>query len=374
MSQQDIFEFNLDDNHFFFSDLSDSDTDTKTTTHMSHTYVDNQFNKQQYIYDIFETYTIDLDNVQKTYIEANVDKVYDLWILNKVSQKYQDSDQCPELYWNLTGLKYQVVDKDYNQAKMYYLLAINNKCHTQQHCSYAMNNYGKLVEKIDKDYKLAKKYYHMSSTLGNVMAMTNHGLLSQTIDKDYLMAKTYYLRAIYKGCSEAMYQYALMLEEVYKKHEASNIYFEMAIKHGHVKAMYEYGYILETVYLDFKKARQMYIKANSLGSAFAAFRLGYLSQFHDKNLQMAKSYYDYCYIRQYADYDGRLMYYYGLILEQLDKDYDNACACYLKAIQKNHLYATIRYANLLKDHYNNNNEACKYFKIYENLKNKMYKN
>jgi hypothetical protein len=91
------------------------------------------------------------------------------------------------------GSHYQYIEKDYEQMKKYYLMAIEKESDT------AMYNLGSHYQYIEKDYEQMKKYYLMAIEKGHSVALYNLGYYYQEIEKDYEQMKKYYLMAIDNG-------------------------------------------------------------------------------------------------------------------------------------------------------------------------------
>ena len=96
-------------------------------------------------------------------------------------------DSC-KLLWN--GNYYKDIEKNYDEMKKYYLMAIDLNDST------AMNNLGFYYKTVEKNYDEMKKYYLMAIELNNISAMNNLGLYYQTVEKNYNEMKKYYLMAI----------------------------------------------------------------------------------------------------------------------------------------------------------------------------------
>jgi hypothetical protein len=75
-----------------------------------------------------------------------------------------------------------------------------------------MNNLGYYYYDIEKNYEQMKKYYFMAIEKDNDVAMNNLGYYYQNVEKDYDQMKKYYLNAIEKGNNEMIYH----LEQFHK--------------------------------------------------------------------------------------------------------------------------------------------------------------
>ena len=91
---------------------------------------------------------------------------------------------------NIIGYYYYNVEKDYAQAKEYYLKAVELGNTT------SMNNLGNYYYNVEKDYAQAKEYYLKAADVGSAIAMNNLGNYYEKVVKHYTQAKKYYLKAI----------------------------------------------------------------------------------------------------------------------------------------------------------------------------------
>ena len=71
--------------------------------------------------------------------------------------------------------------------------------------STSMHNLGIYHQYTDKNYDEMKKYYLMAIEKGCLDSMHDLGNYNQYTDKNYDEMKKYYLMAIEKGCSDSMY-------------------------------------------------------------------------------------------------------------------------------------------------------------------------
>ena len=97
------------------------------------------------------------------------------------------------------GIYHQYTDKNYDEMKKYYLMAI------EKGDSTSMRNLGIYYKSVDKNYDEMKKYYLMAIEKGCLDSMHDLGNYNQYTDKNYDEMKKYYLMAIEKGCSDSMY-------------------------------------------------------------------------------------------------------------------------------------------------------------------------
>ena len=80
-------------------------------------------------------------------------------------------------------------------------------------------NLGVYNELVTKNYEEAKKYYLLAIEKGNIAGMNGLGLYFENIEKNYDEAKKYYMMAIEKGDPEAMYNLAGYYESIEKNYE-----------------------------------------------------------------------------------------------------------------------------------------------------------
>ena len=131
-------------------------------------------------------------NINVVYIKINNNQslniIYDLF---KNSIKIIDIDNdiiC--LYY---GVYYEHIEKNYDEMKKYYLMAI------EKGNIIAMNIFACYYEYIEKNYDEMKKYFLMAIEKGDNAAMYNLGYYYQYIEYNYDEMKKYYLMAIEKG-------------------------------------------------------------------------------------------------------------------------------------------------------------------------------
>ena len=153
------------------------------------------------------------------------------------------------------GNFYYMTEKNYELAKIYYLMAIDKGN------SNAMFNLGNLYYIIEKNYELAKKYYLMAidNDNDNSNAMFNLGNLYHMTEQQYKLAKKYYLMAIDKGNSSAMNNlgnYYYMIEQNY---ELAKKYYLLAIDMENVDAMFNIGYIYYIIEKNYELTNKYYL-------------------------------------------------------------------------------------------------------------------
>jgi TPR repeat protein len=184
---------------------------------------------------------------------------------------------------------YHQIGENYEEAKKYYLMAIDKGN------SDAMYNLGFYYEDIENNYEEAKKYYLMAidKDKSKSYAMTRLGNYYY-IQKNYEEAKNYYLVAINKGDSHAMNRLGLYYSEIEENHEEANKYYLMAIDKGDACAFYNLGlyyYDIEKNYEEAKKYLLMAIHKKFFASSYAMIKLGKYYGEIEKNYEEAKKYY-----------------------------------------------------------------------------------
>jgi hypothetical protein len=161
------------------------------------------------------------------------------------------------MVYNIYGLYYGDVTKDYDLMKKYYLMAIDKQN------SGAMNNLGYYYRHIEKDYDLMKKYYLMAIDKQDSDAMSNLGYYYQQIEIDYDLMKKYYLMAIDKQDSYAMNNLGCYYLDTEIDYDLMKKYYLMAYENGYNKS-------LDDIFLHESNdlAKYNYIKANRLQASY----------------------------------------------------------------------------------------------------------
>ena len=174
-------------------------------------------------YIVYNTISKDMDDRPEL-----VDKFIDLFINNSIDDELLTNDST---YMRYVGIYYKKVNKDYDQMKKYYLMAI------EKGNSKAMNNLGSYYKNIEKDYDQMKKYYLMAIEKRNFTAMNNLGLFYKNIEKDYDQMKKYYIMAIEKGDPSVMNNLGVYYKNIEKDYDQMQKYYLMAIEKGNSTAM-----------------------------------------------------------------------------------------------------------------------------------------
>jgi TPR repeat protein len=139
----------------------------------------------------------------KTTFNLSFNDTYDENIILSIFNGNLDSD---ELFYdmdnsnvlNLFGLYYNHIEKNYEQMKKYYIMAI------EKNNIDAMINFACYYKNIEKNYEHMKKYYLMAIDNGNVSSMLFLASHYNKIEKNYDMMEKYYLMAIDKGNVDAI--------------------------------------------------------------------------------------------------------------------------------------------------------------------------
>ena len=100
---------------------------------------------------------------------------------------------------------------------------------------------GIYCEVITKDYEIMKKYYLMAIDHGDTKAMYNLGLYYHDTELNYILMEKYYLMAIKHGDVRAMYNLGYYYD-IKENYTMMKKYYIMAIEHGKIEAMHNLGY------------------------------------------------------------------------------------------------------------------------------------
>uniref|UniRef100_A0A6C0H6C5 RING-type domain-containing protein n=1 Tax=viral metagenome TaxID=1070528 RepID=A0A6C0H6C5_9ZZZZ len=206
-----------------------------------------------------------IEEIEKKYglkIDKNkYDEKIILLIFNSSELKEEDYDLNDSNVLNIIGIYYRHVKKDNENAKKYYLIAIEKENED------AMYNIGYLYDK-EKDYENAKKYYLMAIVKGNTSALNNLGNLYYD-KKDYENAKKYYLIAIEKGNDSAMNNLGLLYYKVEKDYENAKKYYLMSAEKGNNDAMNNLGSLYYNIEKDNENAKKYWLMAIEKGNESA---------------------------------------------------------------------------------------------------------
>lgn len=156
-----------------------------------------------------------------------IDKIYELFILDKIDEKCKDS-----VYYVNLGFYYD----------------------------------------IKKDVDNAKKYYEMASELGNIDGIRNLGNFYY-YKEDYDEAEEQYNKGIELGDKYAVSNMGVLYYCKYNNIDMAIKYWEMAIKLGDIVSMFNMGVLYETIN-DIDKAEINYKIASDLGYNKAMCSLG----------------------------------------------------------------------------------------------------
>ena len=140
---------------------------------------------------------ITIDNKIERDVEEYYDELYDIFYNDKIPKDIQQLD--PILIYYI-GMKYEI-DKNYNEMKYHYLIAIS-KGNVD-----AMDCIGLYYYYIENNEELMKYYYDMAIDNGSIDSYINYATYYIVID-EYEEAKRYYLMAIEKGDIDAMLRLA----------------------------------------------------------------------------------------------------------------------------------------------------------------------
>jgi tetratricopeptide (TPR) repeat protein len=155
--------------------------------------------------------------------------------------------------------EYYFKEKDYENMKKYYLMALDSGS------SIAMMCLAEYYKDTEKNYKLMKKYYKMAIEKGHSNAMHSLGYHYHNTEKNYELMEKYYLMAINKGNADAMFNLGLYYDKI-KDYENMKKYYLMAIDKGNSNAMfYLGGYYYEIK--DYENMKKYYTMAINKGDS-----------------------------------------------------------------------------------------------------------
>lgn len=156
-----------------------------------------------YVAIFYERVIKDLENAKKYYLMAiEYNSIY--------------TSELARFYCNI---------EDYENAKKYYLISL--KCNNNN--SHIMNSLGIYYDQIKKNYEKSKEYFLSAVERGNICAINNLGLYNITHKNDYNEAKICYLFAIDREYYYAMYNLADLYYIIGDYQEAEK-YYLMAIE------------------------------------------------------------------------------------------------------------------------------------------------
>jgi len=183
------------------------------------------------------------------------------------------------------GIYHQFIDKNYDEAIKYYLMAI------KKDNTYAMNNLA-LIHVFMKNYDEAKKYYLMAIQKGNLFAMNNFGIYYLYIEKNYNEAKKYYLMALEQGNVQAMVNLAHYYYVIENNYKEAKKYCLMALEQGNIQAMINLGQHYYVIEKNYEEAKKYYLMAleNDNNNTLIINTLGKV-HYEKKNYEEAKKYY-----------------------------------------------------------------------------------
>lgn len=275
---------------------------------------------------------IPMEKYKKVY---EIEKVLNVYKLHErqsseflKAKELHDSKKCDEaipLYEKLAekgnswamrnlGLIYEI-KKDNNQAKDWYLKAIDNgnavavidlvdideenarKWYEQ--AAQMGNPLGYLVmgwyaENVDNNFQKAMEFYQQAIDLGSISAIGAMGDMykeGKGVEKDFKKAEEYYLIAVKKNSGEAMYRigrlYVVGGNGITRNHQTAMEWYLKAADRDNTDAMRNIGWAyhhgLGSFSVDYQKAEQWYLKALDKGGKYAHVNLGQLYSLYDNN-------------------------------------------------------------------------------------------
>ena len=165
------------------------------------------------------------------------DEKYTKEILDIFGDKRDQHMSNPALY-NYIGISYVHLDKDYNKAKEYFILAIEYNCDAN-----AIINLACFYTVREQNYQNVIKYYLMGIEKHNdKRAMGGLGYFYDVYEKNSVLAEKYYLMAIEHGGYMSIHNLGYLYYDN-KKYDEAIKYYLMSIEHGNCTSMYNVGNI-----------------------------------------------------------------------------------------------------------------------------------
>jgi TPR repeat protein len=134
----------------------------------------------------------------------------------EISQYLKDVENDSNATYAMRKIaEYYLKNKDYENMKKYYLMALENGS------SIAMICLAEYYKDTEKNYKLMKKYYRMAIEKGHSNAMYSLGYHYHNTEKNYELMEKYYLMAIKKGHQDAINSLNHYYNNIEYKYESS---------------------------------------------------------------------------------------------------------------------------------------------------------
>ena len=223
---------------------------------------------------------------------------------------------------NNLGHHFQHIEKDFDNAKKYYLMGIDKG---DSDCMYNLGHYYKTIE---KNYDNAKKYYLMGIEKGDSDCMNGLGRYYETIENDYDNAKKYYLMGIEKGNSDCMNNLGHHFQHIEKDFDNAKKYYLMGIDKGDSSCMNNLGHYYETIENDYNNAKKYYLMGVEKGNSSCMNNLGHYYRTIENDYDNAKKYY----LMGIEKGNSDCMYNLGNYYETKENDHYNAKKYYLMSL------------------------------------------
>jgi TPR repeat protein len=222
-----------------------------------------------------------IQNHNNTYFliedKSSIKKIYDLLINNII---YEPENIIENYY---LGLYYDQIKKNYDLAKKYYLVAVNNGNIT------AMNKLARCYEKL-KIYDLMKKYYLLAIDNKDVDSIHILAYYYDTIEKNYELAKKYYLISITHNKSNSMHNLGIYYESI-KNYDLMKKYYLMAIDNGETDSACNLGNYYKNIEKNYDLMKKYYLMAIDNNDSQSMNNLANYYRNIEKNYDLMKKYY-----------------------------------------------------------------------------------
>lgn len=161
------------------------------------------------------------------------------------------------------GLLYYDIEKESKSKNYKKTLEYYNKAIKQNNNTLALTFLGVYYENIEHDYQQAILYYRLAIDNGYYIALTYLGDYYELIEHDNVNAVKYYLESIEKSNDfYAMNSLAVYYESV-KDYDQAKKYYLMAVEYSDSDAMYNLGNYYKEIEHNIPKALEYYIMAHN---------------------------------------------------------------------------------------------------------------
>ncbi len=228
---------------------------------------------------------------------------------------------------------------DFHKAKEYYLMALDNGI---TESTYELAT---LYDEELSDYKKAEKYYNMSISNGMKSAYNDLALMYQFKLNRNSNAEKYYLLAIENNIKISHFNIAQLYRLQLNKIEESVKHYEIAVENDIVIAYCGLGIIYQDYYNQYEKAKKYYNLAIKNNVYQAYTNLGIIYHEIEKNYTKAKEFY----LKGINNANDQVaMYNLGLLYYESD-DISNAKKYFNMAAEKNYPEAFHQLGMIIKN-------------------------